>query len=170
MLVFGRLDELAKWWAGPAPALTTTTPQELSSWLPQSYRERMAAARAAASAQRKAEQAARQRQIELRCEVHRLALAAVKAGIQAKGQRKLSTYSRAELTMMARGKIAPWFIEQMRGQDRCADWSHLYLNLRPLLRNRARFLNDHSPSPRCRRQLLCDQCAELTQSTEFASI
>jgi hypothetical protein len=61
----------------------------------------MKAARAEASAQRKAEQAARQRQIELRCEVHRLALAAVKAGIQAKGQRKLSTYSRAELTMMA---------------------------------------------------------------------
>jgi len=71
----------------------------------QSYRERMAAARAAASAQRKAEQAARQRQIELRCEVHRLALAAVKAGIQAKGQRKLSTYSRAELTMMARSRL-----------------------------------------------------------------
>ena len=58
-----------------------------------SYKERMRAARAEASAKRKAEQAARQRQIELRCEVHRLALAAVKAGIQAKGQRKLSTYS-----------------------------------------------------------------------------
>ena len=43
----------------------------------QSYRERMKAARAQASAQRKAQQAARQRQIELRCEVHRLALAAV---------------------------------------------------------------------------------------------
>ena len=62
----------------------------------QSYRERIKAQRAEASAQRKAEQAARQQQIELRCEVHRLALTAVKAGIQAKGQRKLSTYSRAE--------------------------------------------------------------------------
>jgi hypothetical protein len=82
----------------------------------QSYRERMKAARAHASAQRKAEQAARQRQIELRCEVHRLALAAVKAGIQAKGQRKLSTYSRAELTMMANALIAPWFIEQVRAR------------------------------------------------------
>ena len=51
----------------------------------QSYRERMKAARAEASAKRKAEQAARQRQIELRCEVYRLALAAVKAGIHAKG-------------------------------------------------------------------------------------
>ena len=41
----------------------------------QSYRERLKAARAEASARRKAEQAERQRQIELRCEVHRLALA-----------------------------------------------------------------------------------------------
>jgi hypothetical protein len=72
----------------------------------QSYRERIKAQRAEASAQRKAEQAARQQQIELRCEVHRLALAAVKAGIQAEGQRKLS-----ELTMMANALIAPWFIE-----------------------------------------------------------
>jgi hypothetical protein len=79
----------------------------------QSYRERVKAARAEASTKRKAEQAARQRQIELRCEVHRLALAAVKAGIQAKGQRKLSTYSRAELTMMAN---APWLIEQVRAK------------------------------------------------------
>jgi hypothetical protein len=47
----------------------------------QSYRERLKAQRAEASAKRKAEQAERQRQIELRCEVHRLALAAVKAGI-----------------------------------------------------------------------------------------
>ena len=82
----------------------------------QSYRERMKAARAEASAQRKAEQAARQQQSELRCEVHRLALAAVKAGIQAKGQRKLSTYSRAELTMMANALIAPWFIEQVQAK------------------------------------------------------
>jgi hypothetical protein len=81
-----------------------------------SYKERMRAARAEASAKRKAEQAARQRQIELRCEVHRLALAAVKAGIQTKGQRKLSTYSRAELTMMTNALIAPWFIEQVRAK------------------------------------------------------
>ena len=40
----------------------------------------------------------------------------MKAGIQAKGQRKLSTYSRAELTMMANALIAPWFIEQVRAQ------------------------------------------------------
>ena len=91
----------------------------------QSYRERMKAARAEASAKRKAEQAARQRQIELRCEVYRLALAAVKAGIHAKGQRKLSTYSRAELTMMANALIAPWFIEQVRAQIAERNSKHL---------------------------------------------
>ena len=76
-----------------------------------SYKERMREARVQASAQRKAEKAEWQRRIELRCEVHRLALQMVKAGIQTKGQRKLSTYSRAELTMMANALIAPWFIE-----------------------------------------------------------
>ena len=81
-----------------------------------SYKERMREARAQASAQRKAEKAEWQRRIELRCEVHRLALQMVKAGIQAKGQRKLSTYSRAELTMMANALIAPWFIEQVRAK------------------------------------------------------
>jgi hypothetical protein len=92
----------------------------------QSYRERIKAQRAEPSAQRKAEQAARQQQIELRCEVHRLALAAVKAGIQAKGQRKLSTYSRAELTMMANALIAPWFIEQVKARiaERNSEHSH----------------------------------------------
>ena len=116
-----------------------------------SYRERMKAARAAAGARRKAEQAERQRQIELRCEVHRLALAAVKAGIQAKGQRKLSTYSRAELTMMANALIAPWFIEQVRAKI-AARTGHIHINLRSVLRSRARFPNDQSPSPRCQRQ------------------
>jgi hypothetical protein len=81
-----------------------------------SYKERMREARAQASAQRKAKKAEWQRRIELRCEVHRLALQMVKAGIQTKGQRKLSTYSRAELTMMANALIAPWFIEQVRAK------------------------------------------------------
>ena len=92
----------------------------------QSYRERMKAQRAEASAQRKAEQAERQRQIELRCEVHRLALQMVKAGIQAKGQRKLSTYSGAELTMMANAMIAPWFIEQVRAKIAERNSEHLH--------------------------------------------
>ena len=50
----------------------------------QSYRERLKAQRAAQRAQRKAEKAERRRQIELRCEVRRLALNAVKAGIRAR--------------------------------------------------------------------------------------
>jgi len=80
-----------------------------------SYKERMREARAQASAQRKAEKAEWQRRIELRCEVHRLALAAVKAGLQAKGDR-WQRHSRAELTMMANALIAPWFIEQVRAR------------------------------------------------------
>jgi hypothetical protein len=83
---------------------------------PPSYKERIRTARAEARAKREAEKAEWHRRLELRCEVHRLALAAVKAGIQAKGQRKLSTYSRAELTMMANAMIAPWFIEQVRAK------------------------------------------------------
>ncbi len=102
----------------------------------------MKAARAEASALRKAEQAARQRQIELRCEVHRLALAAVKAGIQAKGQRKLSTYSRAELTMMANAMIAPWFIEQVKARiaEREQNSEHSFQKVMPA--NRGLLLNE----------------------------
>ena len=77
----------------------------------QSYRERLKAARAEASALRKAEQAAGQRQIELRCEVHRLALAAVKAGIRARGD-KLSLYSHAQLVTQANAMIGPWLVAQ----------------------------------------------------------
>ena len=95
-------------------------------------------------------------------------MAAVKAGIQAKGQRKLSTYSRAELTMMADALIAPWFIEQVRAKiaartghspsicgQFCATGRGFSMTTAPALAPNA---------------VLCDQCAELTQSTEFASI
>jgi hypothetical protein len=84
VLVFVRLGEPAR---RPAKA-NHNDKQRIMVMATQSYRERMAAARAAASAQRKAEKAARQRQIELRCEVHRLALAAVKAGILIDAARK----------------------------------------------------------------------------------
>jgi hypothetical protein len=65
----------------------------------QSYRERMKAARAEARAKSEAEKAEWQRQIELRCEVHRLALDAVKAGIRARGD-KLSLYSHADQPLL----------------------------------------------------------------------
>ena len=51
----------------------------------QSYRERMKAQRAAAGAKREAEQAEWHRRAELRYEVRRLAMDAVKAGIRARG-------------------------------------------------------------------------------------
>ena len=68
----------------------------------QSYRERMKAVRAQASAQRKAEKAEHRRRLELSCEVSRLALEAVKAGIRASGRsvdgdRADSTISRLAL-------------------------------------------------------------------------
>ncbi len=50
-----------------------------------SYKERMKAARAAASAERKAQQAEWHRRLELSCEVRRLALNATKAAIQVPG-------------------------------------------------------------------------------------
>jgi hypothetical protein len=65
-----------------------------------SYRERMKAARAEARAKRLAGQAEWHRQIELRCEVRRLALDAVKAGIRASGD-KVQLYSHASLQAMA---------------------------------------------------------------------
>jgi hypothetical protein len=81
----------------------------------QSYRERLKAQRTAASAKRKAEKAVWHRQIELRCEVRRLALNAVKAGIRARGD-KLQLYSHAQLTVMANELIGPWLIEQVKAQ------------------------------------------------------
>ena len=66
-----------------------------------SYKERMAAARAAARAQREAEKAEWHRRAELRYEIRKLALDAVKAGIKARGD-KFSLYSHAQL--VAAGK------------------------------------------------------------------
>jgi len=82
-----------------------------------SYKERMREARAEASAKRKAEQAERHRQIELRCEVRRLALDAVKAGIRASGD-KVQLYSHASLQAMANELITPFLIERVRASDR----------------------------------------------------
>jgi hypothetical protein len=54
---------------------------------PKSYKERIREARAALRAQRLAEKAAWQRQIELHVEVRRMSLEAVKADIRARGDR-----------------------------------------------------------------------------------
>jgi hypothetical protein len=81
----------------------------------QSYKERMAAARAAASAQRKAERAAWLRQVELMVEVRRLAPDAVKAGIRARGD-KVNLYSRAQLVTMANATISDWLVAKARAR------------------------------------------------------
>ena len=79
----------------------------------QSYRERMKAARAEASAKRKAEEAEYRRQLELVCEVRRLALEAVKEEIRARGD-KPQLYSRASLQAMADESISPFLKAQAR--------------------------------------------------------
>jgi hypothetical protein len=60
-----------------------------------SYRERMKAARAEARAEREADQAEWHRRAEVRCEIRKLALGAVKAGTRA---REISYRSTAKLS------------------------------------------------------------------------
>jgi hypothetical protein len=98
-----------------SPALTTTTAGREIVVATQSYKERMRAARAAASAQRRAEKAEYRRRLELYCEVRRLALNAVKAGIRARGD-KLSLYSHAQLVAQANAMIGPWLVAQAKRQ------------------------------------------------------
>jgi hypothetical protein len=80
-----------------------------------SYRERMKAARAEARAKRQAEKAEWQRRIELRYEIRKLAMGAVKAGIRARGD-KLSLYSHAQLVALANAMIGPWLVAQAKRQ------------------------------------------------------
>ena len=91
----------------------------------QSYRERMKAARAQASAQRKAEKAEYRRRLELSCEVSRLALEAVKAGVRASGDR-VQVYSHAQLSAMANATISPFLIEQARARIAERNSEHSY--------------------------------------------
>ena len=81
----------------------------------QSYRERLKAQRAETRAKREAEKAEWHRRAELRYEIRKLALEAVKAGIRARGD-KLSLYSHAQLVAQANAMIGPWLIEQARRQ------------------------------------------------------
>jgi regulator of protease activity HflC (stomatin/prohibitin superfamily) len=81
----------------------------------QSYRERMKAQRAEARAKREAEQAEWHRRAELRYEIRKLALDAVKAGIRARGD-KVQLYSHAQLMAQANAMIGPWLVEQAKRQ------------------------------------------------------
>ena len=80
-----------------------------------SYKERMAAARAAARAQREAEKAEWQRRIELSVEVRRMAMAATKAAIRAR-EDKLQLYTAAQLKVMADAMIGPWLVAQAKAR------------------------------------------------------
>jgi hypothetical protein len=80
---------------------------------PKSYRERMREARAAASAQRKAEKAAWQRRVELQVEVRRLAREAVLTCIRANGD-KLSLYTPAQINARADTFICKWLIAKAK--------------------------------------------------------
>ena len=77
------------------------------------HRERLKAQRAETRAKREAEKAEWHRRAELRYEIRKLALEAVKAGIRARGD-KLSLYSHAQLVAQANAMIGPWLIEQAR--------------------------------------------------------
>jgi hypothetical protein len=90
-----------------------------------SYRERMKAQRAQARAKRETEKAEWHRRIELRYEIRKLALDAVKAGIRARGD-KLSLYSHAQLMAQANAMIGPWLVEQAKRQIVERNSQHLH--------------------------------------------
>ena len=88
-----------------------------------SYRDRMKAARAAASAQRKAEKAARLRQVELVVTARMMALDAVKSEIRARGKR-ITDYTHAQLRAQADEMMGPWLI--LKAKERIAERNSKY--------------------------------------------
>jgi hypothetical protein len=100
-----------------------------------SYKERMRAARAEASAKRKAEKAEYRKQLELVCEVRRLALDAVKAEIRARGD-KVQLYSRGSLQAMADESISPFIkaqasLKRMQRKGINGEMAHVYQTQAP---------------------------------------
>ena len=89
-----------------------------------SYRERMKAQRAAASAERKAQQAEWHRRLELSCEVRRLALQATKAAIRARGDR-VQLYTKAQLVAQANAMIGPWLVAEAKAKIAARNLKHL---------------------------------------------
>ena len=55
------------------------------------------------------------RRAELRCEIRKLAMDAVKAGIRARGD-KVQLYSHAQLMAQANAMIGPWLVAQGKAQ------------------------------------------------------
>ena len=75
----------------------------------------MKAQRAETRAKREAEKAEWHRRAELRYEIRRLAMDAVKAGIRARGD-KVQLYSHAQLVAQANAMIGPWLVAQAKRQ------------------------------------------------------
>ena len=105
----------------------------------QSYRERMKAARAEARAKREAEKAEWHRRIELRYEIRKLAMDAVKAGIRARGD-KVQLYSHAQLMAQANAMIGPWLVAQAKAQ--IAERNSQHLSNPEVPTNRGLLLNE----------------------------
>jgi hypothetical protein len=80
-----------------------------------SYCERMKAARAAERAKRLAEETARRRNLELYCEIQRMALEATKLAIRDRGD-KVQHYKLRELKAMADAMIGPWLIAKAKAR------------------------------------------------------
>ena len=108
-----------------------------------SYKERMRAARAEASAQRKAQRSDELRQLELVCEARRFALEAVKIGIRARGE-KLSLYSHAQLVTMANTSISPFLKAQASLKRMQMAWTRT--RTRMIEQNSTVKLNSESPA------------------------
>ena len=85
----------------------------------QSYATRQREARAAASAQRKAEREAWLRQVTLIAETRRLALQLAKDEIRASGG-KVSNYTIAQLRSRAEEMIGPWLVAKARTRIQAA--------------------------------------------------
>jgi hypothetical protein len=90
-----------------------------------SYKERMAAARAEARAKREAEKGEWHRRAELRYEIRKLAMDAVKAGIRARGD-KVQLYTHAQLVAQSNAMIGPWLVEQAKRQIAERNSQHLH--------------------------------------------
>jgi hypothetical protein len=85
---------------------------------PKSYKERQREARAAASAQRRAEKAAWQRRVELIITARMMALDAIKLTIRDRGD-KVGNYSLAQLRAQANEMMGPWLI--LKAKQRIAE-------------------------------------------------
>ena len=130
----------------------------------QSYRARLKAQRAEARAKREAEKAEWHRRAELRYEIRKLAMDAVKPRIRARGD-KLSLYSHAQLIAQANAMIGPWLVAQAKRQIAERNSPVLHVPGIPFsFQRHISFLGLRF----CERLLLCPGCGALRASARIA--